>query len=88
MKQEAVKNNRRRFTGKVVSTKMKDTVVVCVESYRKYPKYEKFFLQKARYQAHDPGNTATLGEKVVIEECAPISKHKKFKVVERVGKQS
>ena len=86
MKQETT-NNRKRLTGEVVSTKMKDTVVVAVEGYRKHSKYEKFILHKSRYQAHDPGNTASLGDTVTIEECPPVSKHKKFRVVLVKAKQ-
>ena len=66
--------------GTVVSDKMKDTIVVLVESYSKHPQFEKFVKSRKRFKVHDAGNTKKIGEKVSIEECAPISKHKHFKV--------
>lgn len=62
--------------GKVVSTKMKDTIVVEVYRYVKHPKYQKFLNIRKRYKAHDAGNTKTVGEVVEIRECRPISKDK------------
>ena len=64
--------------GKVVSTKMKDTVVVEVDRYVKYPIYEKYHTVTKRYKVHDPENTVKVGETVEIISCKPISKHKKF----------
>ncbi|HEY1037450.1 MAG TPA: 30S ribosomal protein S17 [Candidatus Paceibacterota bacterium] len=74
-------STKRTLTGVVVSDKMKDTVTVKVERYVKLPKYEKYVVKSKKYKAHNPGNTKKVGEKVSIEECAPISKDKKFKVV-------
>jgi len=67
--------------GVVVSTKMKDTVIVLVNRYVKHPKYKKFMSIGKRYKAHDFGNTCTLGDTVYIEECSPISKDKHFRVI-------
>lgn len=69
------------FSGTVVSTKMKDTVVVLVERFEKHPKYEKFIKRSKRFKAHDLGNTKQMGEKVEIMESKPISKDKHFVVV-------
>jgi small subunit ribosomal protein S17 len=69
------------LSGTVVSDKMKDTVVVMVERYVKHPKYQKYLHLRKRYKVHDPGNTAKVGQKVTIEECRPISRHKTFKIV-------
>ena len=69
------------MTGKVVSDKMKDTVVVVVERYVKHPKYQKFLVRRKRYMAHDAGNTTKVGETVTIEETQPMSRHKHFIVV-------
>lgn len=71
-------NKKKVFTGTVVSTKMKDTVVVLVERYEKHPKYEKFMKSSKRFKAHDAGNTAVMGDKVTITETKPISKDKHF----------
>lgn len=71
----------RRIEGVVVSDKMKDTVVVRVDRYVKHQKYDKFHTITKRFKAHDAGNSKKVGDKVVIEECAPISKDKHFKIV-------
>jgi small subunit ribosomal protein S17 len=71
----------KQLKGIVVSDKMKDTVVVKVSSYKKHPKYQKFLSKDKRYKAHDEGNTLKVGDQVVIQECRPISKDKKFIVV-------
>ncbi len=73
---------RKTLSGVVVSDKMKDTVVVLVERYVKNEKYQKFMTLKKRYKVHNPGNTKKVGEKVTIESCRPISRHKSFIVVE------
>lgn len=78
---EVARKTRRQLTGKVVSDKMKDTVVVAVERYVKHPKYEKYVGKRKKYKAHDAGNTKKIGDTVTIEECAPISKEKHFKVI-------
>ena len=67
--------------GVIVSDKMKDTVVVLVNRYVQNPKYKKYQLSGKKYKAHDAGNTHHVGEKVAIEECRPISKDKRFKVL-------
>jgi small subunit ribosomal protein S17 len=71
----------KQFTGKVMSDKMKDTIVVAIENYKKVPKYEKFVRVTKRFKAHDAGNTKKVGEIVTIEECRPISKDKTFRLV-------
>jgi 30S ribosomal protein S17 len=68
----------KKLTGKVVSTKMKDTIVVLVERYEKHPKYEKYIKSSKKFKAHDAGNTKVMGEKVTIIETKPISKDKHF----------
>lgn len=69
------------LTGKVVSDKMKDTVVVAVSSYEKHPKYQKYVTRRKRFKVHDVGNTAKIGDKVSIVATRPISKDKHFKLV-------
>lgn len=81
METNQAKSNKRRFTGVVVSDKMKDTAVVLVSRYVKHPKYEKFVKSNNRFKAHDAGNAHKAGETVTIEECAPISKDKKFRII-------
>jgi small subunit ribosomal protein S17 len=71
------------FSGKIVSTKMKDTVVVLIERFTKHPKYGKFLKRQKKFKAHDAGNKHKEGEVVDIVEVKPISKDKRFMVVEK-----
>jgi small subunit ribosomal protein S17 len=83
-KKEQIKNTAvvaKRFSGVVVSDKMKDTIVVDVARFVKHPKYGKFMKRNKKFKAEDAGNTKKIGDKVTIEECRPISKGKNFKVV-------
>ncbi len=66
------------FKGTVVSTSMKDTVVVKVGRYVKHPKYGKFIKHSKKIKAHDVGNTKAVGDTVEIVETKPISKGKSF----------
>lgn len=69
---------KKALVGVVVSDKMKDTVTVLVNRYVKHPKYKKYVLRSKKYLAHNPGNTAKLGERVTIRSSRPISKRKHF----------
>ncbi len=72
---------KRTLKGTVVSDKMKDTIVVRVQRFVKHPKYHKYIKLHKKYKAHDAGNTKKIGDVVVIEETAPVSKDKKFRVI-------
>ena len=74
-------SNGRVLRGKVVASKMTDTITVAVERYVKHPKYKKFLRRTKKYLVHDAGNTAKVGEVVDIIETRPISKRKSFKLV-------
>ena len=76
-----IKNTGTKMTGVVTSNKMKDTVVVRVNRFVKHPKYDKYISIDKKFKAHDAGNTKKIGDKVTIEECAPISKEKRFRVM-------
>lgn len=76
---------RKQLSGTVVSDKMMKTVTVLVNRFVKHPKYGKFMNVSKKYKAHDEEGTWKTGDKVVIEECRPISKDKSFKVI---GKQA
>jgi small subunit ribosomal protein S17 len=69
------------MVGKVMSNKMKDTIVVMVERYVKHPKYQKYINLRKRFKAHDVGNVCKIGDKVTIRETRPISKDKHFEIV-------
>jgi small subunit ribosomal protein S17 len=78
------KNNEGKvFSGKIVSTKMKDTAVVLIERYTKHPKYGKFLKRQKKFKAHDAGNKHKEGEIVEIMETKPISKDKRFVILEK-----
>jgi len=76
---------KRVLTGTVVSDKAEKTVVVRVERRVKHPLYGKIIRLSKKYHAHDAANGFHVGEVVRIEECAPISKLKTWKVVDRIG---
>ncbi len=76
---------KRVLTGKVVSDKTDKTVVVLVERRVEHPAYGKIIKRSKKYHAHDETNQFHEGETVRIEECAPISKLKTWKVVGKVG---
>jgi small subunit ribosomal protein S17 len=76
---------KRVLTGTVVSDKAEKTVVVRVERRVKHPLYGKIIKLSKKYHAHDAANEFHVGEIVRIEECAPVSKLKTWKVVDRIG---
>ena len=67
--------------GRVVSDKMNKTVTVLVDRYVKHPKYQKFVKKSKKYKAHDEENAHKEGDFVMIKESKPISKGKRFVVV-------
>lgn len=75
---------KRTLIGTVVSDKNDKTVVVKVERKMKHPLYGKIIRRSKKYHAHDEANTYRLGETVRIEETAPYSKQKTWKVIDRV----
>jgi len=76
------KVNRKARSGTVVSAKNDQTVIVAVSRATRHRLYGKVVRQTKRYPVHDPENQATLGDLVVIEECRPISKTKRWRLVE------
>lgn len=76
---------KRVLTGTIVSDKPEKTVVVRVERRVKHPLYGKIIRLSKKYHADDQANEYRLGETVRIEECAPISKLKTWKVLDRIG---
>ena len=72
---------KRILTGTVVSDKNDKTVVVKVERKFAHPLYGKIIRRSKKYHAHDEANVAKEGETVRIEECAPISKNKTWRLV-------
>ncbi len=77
---------RKEKTGIVTSNKMKESIVVAVERKVKHPIYGKFINQTVKFMAHDQGNTCGIGDKVKIMETRPISKNKRWRLVEILEK--
>ena len=80
------KKNVRSFTGKVVSAKMDKTITVLVTRAKTDPKYRKQYVASRKYKAHDENREARTGDIVLIQECRPLSKEKRWqlaRIVER-----
>jgi small subunit ribosomal protein S17 len=75
---------KKQLTGKIVSDKMQKTVVVEIERTKEHPKYKRRYKVRKKYKAHDEKGEYKAGDRVIIEECRPISKEKKWKVVKRI----
>jgi len=82
---EEVTSSRRQLRGKVVSNKMDKTVIVAVQRKYKHPRYHKYLSRVEKFSAHDEDNTCQIDDIVVIEECRPLSRTKRWKVIGRVG---
>lgn len=78
----------KKLRGVVISDKMDKTVVVLASRYVKHPKYKKYIKKSKKYKAHDEKKEYKKGDKIVIEECRPISKGKYFKVISYIRKDS
>jgi small subunit ribosomal protein S17 len=77
---------RKTVLGRVVSDKMDKTVVVAVESYRRHRIYKKAVRRIKKFKAHDEQNACQIGDMVRIEETRPLSKEKRWRVVEVLSK--
>jgi len=77
---------RKEFTGIVVSAKMQKTVIVRTMHLKKHAKYSKMIRRYNKFKAHDEGGIAKLGDTVRIEETRPLSKDKRFRIVEVIKK--
>ncbi len=76
------RNSRRVLTGTVVSDKTEKTISVMVESYRKHRLYGKRVKQSKKFAVHDELNQAKIGDVVKITETRPLSKTKRFRLLE------
>ena len=74
---------KRQLKGTIVSAKMKKTVVVRVERKKIHSKYKRRYSFHKKYKAHSETEDLKVGDKVVIEECQPVSKEKKWKVIKK-----
>ena len=75
-----IKKSKRTRTGSVVSNRMEKSVVVKVERKFRHKLYGKFVKTSVKYLADDPENSCNVGDTVLIEECRPLSKRKRWRV--------
>jgi small subunit ribosomal protein S17 len=80
------RNQRKVYTGRVVSDKMDKTITVLIESQKKHKLYGKRVKYSKKFKAHDELNTAKIGDIVRIMETRPLSATKRFRLVEVVEK--
>ena len=80
------RNLRKTRVGKVVSDKMDKMVVVSIQDNVKHPLYKKIIKRSVKFKAHDEKNECGIGDRVMIMETRPISKDKKWRVVQIIEK--
>ena len=73
-----------RLIGIVVSDKMQKTLVVEIEETKKHPKYKKRYKINKKYKAHSESREYKTGDRVIIEECRPMSREKRWRVVGKI----
>ena len=78
------RNLRKVRTGKVTSNKMDKTIVVAIEEHVKHPLYKKVVKRTYKLKAHDEENTCNIGDTVKVMETRPLSKDKRWRLVEFV----
>lgn len=78
------RNQRKVYTGRVVSDKMDKSITVLVETYKKHTLYGKRVKYSKKFKVHDENNTAKIGDIVKIMETRPLSKTKRFRLLEVV----
>ncbi|NOU92888.1 30S ribosomal protein S17 [Paenibacillus sp. LMG 31456] len=80
------RNDRKTQVGKVVSDKMDKTIVIAVETYKKHDLYHKRIKYTKKFKAHDENNEAKIGDVVKVMETRPISKDKRWRLIEVIEK--
>ncbi|MBQ8117960.1 MAG: 30S ribosomal protein S17 [Lachnospiraceae bacterium] len=78
------RNLRKTRTGKVVSNKMEKTIVVAIEDHVKHPLYNKIVKRTYKLKAHDENNECNIGDTVKVMETRPLSKDKRWRLIEVV----
>ena len=80
------RNLRKVRVGKVVSCKMDKTITVAIEDHVRHPKYKKIIKRTMKLYAHDENNACGVGDKVSVMETRPLSKMKRWRLVEIIEK--
>jgi small subunit ribosomal protein S17 len=74
--------------GIVISNKMQKTIVVKIENRYSHPIYSKTLIKTKKYLAHDEQEQCQIGDQVLVQECRPLSKRKRWKLIEILSKSS
>jgi len=74
--------------GIVISNKMQKTIVVKIENRYSHPMYSKTLVKTKKYLAHDDLENCNIGDQVLIQECRPLSKRKRWKLIQILSKSS
>lgn len=83
---ENARNRRRVIRGTVVSDKMDKTIVVLIERQVRHPIYKKYIKRRKKFMAHDPENQSNIGDVVTLMETRPLSRRKRWRLVDIVEK--
>jgi len=75
---------KKQLKGIVVSDKMQKTVVVEIEHIKEHPKYKRRYKVNKKYKAHDEKEEYKVGDGIIIEECRPLSKDKRWRVIGKI----
>jgi small subunit ribosomal protein S17 len=86
MSENITRKERKQRTGRVVSNRMEKSITVAVDRQIKHPIYGKFITKTTKYLAHDENNDANIGDVVRIMETRPMSKRKRWRLVEIIEK--
>lgn len=81
-----MKGSRKQLVGKVVSSKMNKTIVVEIENIIMHPLYKKSVHRRKKIKSHDERNECSVGDIIRVEETRPISKEKRYRLVEIIEK--
>lgn len=76
----------RKFEGQVVSAKSEKTISVLVKIKKMHPKYKKQYIVSKKFAVHDEKSLAKEGDKIIFEECRPMSKTKKWRLINVLNK--
>ena len=74
--------------GIVISNKMQKTIVIKIENRYPHPLYSKTLIKTKKYLAHDEKNQCGIGDQVLVQECRPLSKKKRWKLIKVLSKSS
>jgi len=84
MEKEIKKKITRVFQGEVMSDKGEKTIIVRIDRVKVHPRYQKRYVSSKKYHVHDPKNEYKVGDVVKFEECRPLSKTKRWRVLNKI----